>query len=141
MRRTTDELLAEVPLFRGLSKKHQARISSLATRIDGQPGKVLTKEGEVGREFILLLEGELEVRRGDDVIAVREAPNYIGEIALIDERPRTATVVAKTPVIIDVIDVRAFKTMLHDEPEIAAAIKKTSEERLAELDAGSGPEV
>jgi CRP-like cAMP-binding protein len=131
---TTDELLAQVPLFKDLSKKHLQKVSSLATRIDGQPGKVLTTEGEMGREFIVILEGEVEIRRGDEVLATRGAGDYIGEISLIEHRPRTATVVATTPVSIEVIDTRAFNTMLDDEPEIAEKIQATAKERLAELE-------
>ncbi|HEY8217860.1 MAG TPA: cyclic nucleotide-binding domain-containing protein [Acidimicrobiia bacterium] len=131
---TTDELLAQVPLFKDLSKKHLKKVSSLATRIDGAPGKVLTTEGEIGREFIVVLEGEVEVRRGDEVLATRGAGDYIGEISLIEHRPRTATVVATTPVALDVIDTGAFHTLLDDEPEIAEKIKNTAKERLAALE-------
>ena len=130
---TTDELLASVPLFKNLSKKHIMKVSSLATRIDGQAGKILTREGEPGHEFIVVLEGEVEVRHGDEVVATRGAGEYVGEIALVDNRPRTATVVAKTPVVIDVIGQREFTTLLADEPEIAEAIKATANERLSEL--------
>jgi CRP/FNR family cyclic AMP-dependent transcriptional regulator len=134
MASTTDTLLAKVPLFKNLSKKHLQRVSSLATRIDGAPGRVLAREGEIGREFLVVLEGEVEIRRGDEVVATRGPGDYIGEIALIDHRPRTATVVAKTPVVIDVIDLRGFNSMLSDEPEIAEAIKTTAKQRLAELE-------
>jgi CRP-like cAMP-binding protein len=131
---TTDELLAQVPLFKDLSKKHLQKVSSLATRIDGDAGKVLTTEGELGREFIVILEGEVEIRRGDEVLATRGAGDYIGEIALIDHRPRTATVVATTPVSLEIIDARAFNTLLDDEPEIAEKIQATAKERLAALE-------
>jgi CRP-like cAMP-binding protein len=135
---TTEEMLAEVPLFKGLSKKHLKQISGLTTRIDAAPGKVLTREGETGREFILILEGDVEIRRGDEVIATRGAGSYIGEIALLEHRPRTATVVATTPAVLEIIGQREFATLLEDEPEIGAAIKATSAERLAELDANEG---
>jgi CRP-like cAMP-binding protein len=130
---TTDELLARVPLFKDLSKKHLEKIASLATRIDGQAGKTLTREGEPGHEFIIVLDGEVEVRHGDEVITTRGAGDYIGEISLLEQRPRTATVVAKTPVIIEVIGQREFSTLLADEPEIAESIKATADERLIEL--------
>ena len=132
---TTDQLLARVPLFKDLSKQHLQRVSTLATRIDAGEGKVLTREGQAGHEFIIVLDGEVEVRHGDEVVATRGAGDFIGEIALIDHRPRTATVVAKTPVSVDVIGQREFATLLSDEPELAAAIKKTAEQRLAELEA------
>ena len=135
----TEELLAKVPLFQGLSKKHLTQVSLLATRIDAPAGKVLTREGEFGHEFILILEGEVEIRRGDDVIATRGAGDYIGEIALIEHQPRTATVVATTPAVLDVIGQREFATLLRDEPEIGEKIKATSSERLAELNAKDAP--
>jgi CRP-like cAMP-binding protein len=135
---TTEELLAQVPLFEGLSKKHLQQVSRLATRIDGDAGKVLTREGEVGREFILVLEGEVEIRRGDEVIATRGAGSYIGEIALLEHQPRTATVVATTPVVLEIIGAREFSTLLDDEPEIAAKVKATAAERIKELGDSEG---
>ena len=131
---TTEELLAQVPLFKGLSKKHREKVANLMTRIDAPAGKELTHEGGHGQEFIVILEGDVEVRRGDDVIAKRGAGDYVGEISLLDDRPRTATVVATTPVIIDVLGRREFTTFLHDEPELGEQIKATAAERLKALD-------
>jgi CRP-like cAMP-binding protein len=138
MASTTEELLAQVPLFKDLSKKHLQQVSTLTTRIDAPAGKVLTREGETGREFILILEGDVEIRRGDEVIATRGAGSYIGEIALIEHQPRTATVVATTPVVLEVIGQREFATLLRDEPEIGEQIKATADERLADLDSSDG---
>ena len=134
-KRTTEELLAQVPLFKDFSKKHLQKVASLMTRIDVQPGKELTHEGGHGQEFIVILEGDVEIRHGDKVIASRGAGDYVGEISLLDDRPRTATVVATTPAVIDVIGRREFMTLLHDEPEIGEKIKATAEQRLKEIDA------
>ena len=131
----TEEWLAQVPLFNGLSKKQLREVSSLATRLDEPAGTELTKEGRVGNEFIIVLEGEIEVRKGDEVVATRGPGSYVGEIALIDNRPRTATVVAKTPVVIEVIGRREFRTLLADAPELQAEIMNTMAQRLAELEA------
>ena len=131
----TEEWLAKVPLFNGLSKKQLREVSSLATRLDEPAGTLLTKEGRVGNEFIIVLEGEIEVRRGDEVVATRGPGSYVGEIALIDNRPRTATVIAQTPVVIEVIGRREFRTLLADAPELQAEIMNTMAQRLAELEA------
>ena len=131
----TEEWLAKVPLFNGLSKKQLREVSSLATRLDEPAGAELTKEGRVGNEFIIVLEGEIEIRRGTDVVATRGPGSYVGEIALLDNRPRTATVVAKTPVVIEVIGRREFRTLLADAPELQAEIMSTMAQRLAELEA------
>lgn len=133
MAQSTEELLAQVPLFEGLTKKHLQQVSSLATRIDFPAGKVLAREGEPGHEFIVILDGEVEIKRGDEVVATRGAGSYVGEIALLEHRPRTATVVAKTAVSADVIGQREFGTLLNDEPKIAEAVKAKSAERLQEL--------
>ena len=133
---TTDECLAQVPLFKDLSKKHLKRIAQLATRLDLPAGKALTHEGEAGHEFVIVLDGEVEIRHGDEVVATRGAGDFVGEIALLADRPRTATVVAKTPVAIEVIGRREFLTMLDDEPEVAAQLRAAMDQRLAELDEG-----
>jgi CRP/FNR family transcriptional regulator, cyclic AMP receptor protein len=129
-----DERLSEVPLFAALDKKHLRQISSLATPIDVAEGKALTREGNLGHEFIIVLEGEAEVRVGDDVVATRGPGDYFGEIALVANRPRTATVTAKTPMKVEVIGRREFQTMLHDNPTIAAEILGVVGDRLADLD-------
>ncbi|HEV2311377.1 MAG TPA: cyclic nucleotide-binding domain-containing protein [Acidimicrobiia bacterium] len=131
----TEEWLAKVPLFNGLSKKQLREVSSLATRLDEPAGTQLTKEGRVGNEFIIVLEGEIEIRKGDEIVATRGPGSYVGEIALLDNRPRTATVVAKTPVVIEVIGRREFRTLLADAPELQAEIMNTMAQRLAELEA------
>jgi len=131
-RPTTDELLAQVPLFKDLSKSHLRRVRSLATRVDVSPGRVLAREGGAGHEFVIVLEGEVEVRQGDEVVATCGAGDYFGEISLIDRRPRTATVVATSPAVLDVIGQREFSGLLAEEPEIAEQIRATAARRLEE---------
>jgi CRP/FNR family cyclic AMP-dependent transcriptional regulator len=130
----TEEWLQRVPLFRGLSKKQLRLVSSLATRLDEPAGTVLTKEGRTGHEFVIVLDGEIEIRKGDRVVATRGPGSYVGEIALLDNRPRTATVVAKTPVVIEVIGRREFRGLLAETPELADEIMATVAQRLAELE-------
>ena len=132
-----DERLAAIPLFQGLSKKDLRRISSLATQLEESTGKVLTKEGRQGYEFIIVLEGEVEVRHGGQVVAKLGAGDYFGEIALLDNRPRTATIVATTPVVIEVIDRGAFLGLVSDVPEIGQVVMATMAQRLAELEGES----
>ena len=105
------------------------------TQIDVKEGKDLTREGEHGNEFVIILEGEAEVKVGGSVVAVRGPGDYFGEIALIANRPRTATVTAKTPMKLEVIGRREFQTMLHDNPSIATELLGIAADRLAENDA------
>jgi CRP/FNR family transcriptional regulator, cyclic AMP receptor protein len=127
-----DERLAEVPLFSKLSKKQLREVSSLATRLDFPAGKELTHQGGIGNEFIIVLEGEVEVQIDGEVIATRGPGEYFGEIALLEDRPRTATVVAKTAVACEVIGRREFATLVNDVPEIAQQLQTTMAERLQE---------
>src|SRR5688572_13996721 len=130
---STAECLAKVPLFKDLSKKHLQQVAQLATRLDLPAGKELIREGEPGHEFVVVLDGEVDVRRDDKVIATRGPGDFVGEIALLADRPRTATVVAKTPVAVEVIGRRDFLTMLDNEPDIAAQLESAMAYRLAEL--------
>jgi CRP-like cAMP-binding protein len=132
-----DEQLAKVPLFSGLSKKELRQISQLATYLEEPAGTILTQEGKIGHEFIIILDGQVEIRQGDRVVAERGPGSYIGEIALLDHRPRTATVVATTPVAIEVIGQREFAGLLAEMPELSQQLLATVARRLADLDQGT----
>jgi CRP/FNR family transcriptional regulator, cyclic AMP receptor protein len=130
-----EEQLAQVPLFSSLSKKEIGQISQLATPLEQPAGAVLVQEGKIGHEFIIVLDGEIEIRKGDQVIATRGPGSYIGEIALLDHRPRTATVIATTPVTVEVIGQREFAGLLVEQPEIAQQLLAAVASRLSDLDA------
>jgi len=129
-----NERLAAVPLFAALDKKHLQEISSLMTEAEVDAGKELIHEGEVGHEFIVVLEGEAEVRVGDQVIARRGPGEYFGEIALMSNLRRTATVTAVTPMRLEVIARREFQTMLHENPAIARELLTIAADRLADVE-------
>ena len=124
------ELIAKVPLFAGLAKQQLTRVASIADEIDLPEGKVLTRQGERGREFFILLEGEAEVRRNGRKLATRRAGEFFGEIALISDIPRVATVTATTPVRALVIRDREFRALLERTPAIALDVLTAVAERL-----------
>lgn len=131
---STDERLARIPLFEGLSKQQLSQVSSLMTPLDLKAGKVLARQGEIGREFLILLEGQVEVARDGKIIAVRGPGDFIGEIALLDNRPRTATVTARTDVVVEVLNRGEFASLLAEAPELSAQVMATMARRLAALD-------
>ena len=116
------ELIKGVPLFSELGKRELNEVASIADEIDLREGKELTVEGQPGREFFVIIEGDAVVRRGDREINRLGAGDFFGEIALVDDRPRTATVVAETPVRTLVITDRAFRTLLDRSPEIESKV-------------------
>ncbi|MBA3381775.1 MAG: cyclic nucleotide-binding domain-containing protein [Actinobacteria bacterium] len=124
------DLIAKVPLFEGLAKRQLAQVASIADEVDLPQGKVLTREGERGREFFILLEGEAEVRRKGRKLATRHAGEFFGEIALVSNIPRVATVTATTSVHALVIRDVEFRTLLARTPEIALKVLETVAERL-----------
>jgi CRP-like cAMP-binding protein len=131
--RAGDEL-AKIPLFANLSAKQLAAVDRLVTTIDVAAGRELIRQGELGREFIIVIDGEAEVRRDGAVIAVRGPGTFFGEMALLLERPRNASVVAKTEMTIDVIDPAAFRRLLEEFPDLHAPLLEATAQRLAELD-------
>jgi CRP-like cAMP-binding protein len=125
------ELIRHVPLFAECSKKELRQIASLADEIDFKPGKVLIHEGRPGREFFVLVEGRVEVSRGGKPIDTMEDGNFFGEVALISDHPRNATVTALTPVDLLVITERDFRSLLADSPQIQRKVLVALADRLA----------
>jgi CRP-like cAMP-binding protein len=124
------EQLRHVPLLETLSDLELTRVARLARRIREPAGELLVKEGEAGHEFLIVLEGEIDVRHGDQVVGTLGPGAYVGELALLEDLPRrTATVRARTPVTIAFIGRRDFERLLSDLPELARQIHETSDQR------------
>jgi len=124
------ELIKGVPLFSQLDRKHLDEVAAIADEIDLRQGKELTVEGNPGREFMVIIEGEASVRRGDQEVNRLSAGDFFGEIALVRQEPRTATVVAETPVRVLVITDRSFRTLLDHNPDIEDKVMSAVSARL-----------
>jgi CRP-like cAMP-binding protein len=116
------ELIKHAPLFWNCSKRELQQIAQIADEIDLREGKEMTREGERGREFFVLLEGDAEVVKDGRSINTLGAGDFFGEIALVSDVPRTATVVATSPIRALVITDRAFRRLLRDQPEIQSKV-------------------
>ena len=121
-KRTADEMLAQVPLFAGLSKRELREVSRLTTRLDLSDGRELTQQGGRGYEFVIVLEGTADVIIDGEVVATCGAGEFFGEMALLEDRPRTATVVAGSEVIVDVIGRGDFSVLLDNHPQISEKV-------------------
>jgi CRP/FNR family transcriptional regulator, cyclic AMP receptor protein len=124
------DLIARVPLFAGLSKRELGQLASIADEIDLPADKLLIREGERGREFFVLLEGEAEVKRKGRKLATRGAGDFFGEIALVSNVPRTATVRTREPVRALVIRDVEFRALLQKAPAIAVKVLQAVADRL-----------
>lgn len=125
-----EKLVATVPLFAGLSKKELSQVASLADELDFKADKVLIREGDPGREFFILVEGAAEITRGGSSVATRKPGDFFGEVALMCNRPRVATVTTTEPSVALVITDRDFRTLVGKSPQIALKVMQAVGERL-----------
>jgi CRP-like cAMP-binding protein len=136
---TKVDALARAPLFEGLSRKDLVQLAKMTEDMDVPAGTVLCRQGDAGYEFFVLVEGEVDVIRGGKKIAVRGPGDFIGEIALIEKVPRTATVKARTPLRFFVLTRQSFWGLVEHHPQVERKILRTLAKRLlANADAASG---
>ena len=129
MSQLTDHLL-RVPLFSGCSPKDLERLARATDEVRLDAGTTMTRQGDIGREAFVLLEGEAEVQRDGTTVARVGPGSVIGELALLDGGPRSATVVATTPVEVLVLTRPAFNAVLDEIPTLAHRLLVTLAHRL-----------
>ena len=129
------DVLKKVPLFSGLSRRHLHLIAAEADEVKEDAGTVLTKQGGLGLEFLLILEGSARVERDGTVIAHLGPGDFFGEMSLIDGLPRSATVIAECPTVLLVIQSRSFRSLLDAVPELQRKLLVTLCARLRAADA------
>jgi CRP/FNR family cyclic AMP-dependent transcriptional regulator len=125
------ELIKKVPLFAHCSKRELQEVAQLADEIDLRDGKEMTRQGSRGREFFVLLEGTANVTKNGRRINTLGSGDFFGEIALVSDTPRTATVTATSPVRALVVTDRSFRRLLEDSPSIQSKVLTALAERLA----------
>jgi CRP-like cAMP-binding protein len=136
LRRRSDkaDVLKKVPLFSGLSRRYLDLIAAEADEVKEEAGTVLTKQGGLGLEFLLLLEGDARVERDGTVIARLGAGDFFGEMSLIDGLPRSAAVIAESPTVLLVIQSRSFRSLLDRVPGLQKKLLVTLCARLRAAD-------
>ena len=127
------EYIASVPLFERCSKRELSAIAALADQVEFPEGRVLAREGELGREFFVLTNGIAEVRRRGRLVTTLGSGEFFGEIALVSNVPRTATVTTVSPAQALVVSSRDFWSLLDESPQTQRKILETVGNRLAEL--------
>ena len=127
------EALRKAPLFEGLSKKELAQLARVSEDMEIPAGATLTKEGDLGHEFFVIVEGETEVKRKGKSLGTRGSGDFIGEIALLEEVPRTATVKAKTDIRAFVLTRTDFLHLLEESPGVERKVLRALAKRVADL--------
>jgi len=127
--------LADVPLFEGLSKRHLRRIAKLARIRRFADGAAMVRVGDAGRTFYVLLDGNAKVNRPGRRSVRLGAGAFFGEMALLDDSPRSADVVADGEVLALTIDRPGFTKLLRSEPALSQALLRTLAARLRAAEA------
>jgi len=115
----TIDKLRHVTLFSACTNDELALIASRVTEHHSHAGEVLASEGRIGHEFVVIVEGTAKVVVADHEIARLGPGDFFGEIALLDDGPRTATVVAETDLVAEVSSQREFAELVAGAPNLA----------------------
>jgi CRP/FNR family cyclic AMP-dependent transcriptional regulator len=124
------EQMRRVPLFAACSKRELAEVAGIADELDVEEGRKLTREGEPGHEFFVILEGSADIRRKGRKIDKIGPGDFVGELALILRRPRNATIVTTSPVRLLVVTEQSFRRLLKRQPAIQLKVMEAALERL-----------
>jgi len=122
--------LKSVPLFAGLSKRERELVARFADEIDVPAGKVLTQEGGPSQEFFVITSGSATVTRHGGEVAHLAVGDFFGEIGILLSEPRTATVIADTPMRLLVLFAQNFTALDHELTEVRQCVEKAMAERM-----------
>jgi CRP/FNR family transcriptional regulator, cyclic AMP receptor protein len=128
------ELLERVPLFAGMSHDQLAQLGGIVREVDVRPGEVLTHEGRHEGYFFVVVDGSVGIERGGRTINTLGPGDFLGEIALLDGGPRTATATAVTATRLLSLEHQAFDDLLDSSPTIRTAVLEAVGQRLRAMD-------
>jgi len=130
---TKVDALKRAPLFEGLSRKELSQLARVTEDLEVPAGEVLCREGETGQEFFVIVEGETDITSKGKRVASRGGGDFVGEIALLENTTRTATVTAKTPLRIFVLTRQDFRRLVDENPTVERKVLQTLARRVVEL--------
>jgi CRP/FNR family transcriptional regulator, cyclic AMP receptor protein len=125
--------IASVPLFSNCTRSQLQEIGKVADEIILPAGMVLDRQGEIGFDLLILLDGTASVTRDGQHVATVTAGDVVGELAVITGRPRNATVVAETEIRVLVLTRRGLDQLLDDIPGLAKHLLYEVTARLVEV--------
>ena len=122
--------LAEIGIFSELSKRELKSVAKLMTEVELKEGATLTKQGEPGREFMIISNGTAKVDIDGTTVAHLGPGDFLGELAVISGTPRTATVTATSPMVLEVLNRREFMALLDESASLGRKILVGAVKRL-----------
>jgi CRP/FNR family transcriptional regulator, cyclic AMP receptor protein len=127
---TKAEALGRCPFFSGLSRGELLQLAKVTEDMEVDAGKALTRQGQSGSEFFVIVEGRVSVAKDGEEVRTLGPGEFFGEIALLEDTPRTATVTAMTPLRFFVLTRQAFRSMLAHQPGIEEKVVTALQERV-----------
>jgi CRP-like cAMP-binding protein len=127
---TKADALGRAPLFEGLSRDELKELAKLSEDLEVPEGKVLCREGETAQEFFVIVDGEVDVTQDGERVATLSDGDFFGEIALLEDIPRTATVTAKAPLRFFVLTRQAFWSLIERQPDVERKILRALAKRV-----------
>jgi len=136
-RRETAQALSVVPLFSGFSKADLNKLAEETDVVSFPAGTTIVEEGLLGETMFVVTSGEAKVTRGKRRLGIVRPGDFFGEVALLDGAPRSASVVAETPVVAIRLFRRTLLKMLEAEPQLSLKILDSLVRRVRDLSATS----
>jgi len=133
-RHQTVTALRGVPMFAGFSSKHLQRLAKETDELAFAPGEPIVEEGMLGETLFVVLEGRAKVVRGKRTIARVLPGEFFGELSALDGGPRTASIVAETPVRVIRLFRKTLVELLRDEPKVTIDLLEGIARRIREID-------
>lgn len=133
-----DVVLASIPLFEGLSKRHLKQIAALASVDNYMEGATIVREGDPGDSFFVVLSGQAKVVVKKRTVNRILPGDHFGEISLLDGEPRSASVVTETPMTVASVGRKGFEHLLQNDPELSLSMLRTLAKRLRSVRKDAG---
>jgi CRP-like cAMP-binding protein len=137
-RRETAAALGGVPLFVGLSKRHLQRLAKDTDQLTYAPGERIVEEGNLGEALFVLMAGQVKVVRKRRTVGTLVPGDFFGELSALDGGPRTATIVAETPVRVLRLFRRTLASLIEDEPQLSLKLLDGIVRRIREVERRAG---
>lgn len=131
------DLIASVSIFSGMGRRELEQVAQLMDEVDVPAGKVLMRQGETGKEMFVVVQGRVSVERDGKVVAESGPGSAMGEIALLSEGPRTATVTTLEPSRLLVAGHREFHSLMDQHPSVRLCVLNGLANKLRQTDTGT----
>lgn len=132
-RDTKVDAFRRATMFGGRLGKRLVQLARASEDLEVPAGKVLCKEGEVGQECFVIIDGKVEVTKNGKRLAARAGGEFFRETALLKETPRMATVTAQTPLRLFVLTCRNFRQLIRDNPGVELKVLQALARRLIQV--------